>query len=558
MNNCFRYIATLLLLLFGSKGNTVQLERGLSFEIRNILEGADQEFSVLFRDSPISSMNLLLQFYSDRGFEGAWIANGQLTCTAYELRHHIKLSKFDGLVPEDYHIEKLDDFFFKTNDDLLLTPMQKATLDILLSDAFISYATHLFGGKLHPENVSDTWDIPYKTSKPEILNILREALATENVRQALYSLRPKFPIYPRMRRSLILYHEKAKEVKGEWKEIDYQTSIKPLESHPSIPSIRERLLFWKDLAPYESENQEVYDSLMMKGMMTFQNRNGLNSDGIIGNATIRALNKSPEMLISQVAVNLERLRWLPDTTLNEFILVNIANYSVDYIRNRDTLLHSTAIVGKAYRKTPVFNAQLSYLVFSPTWTVPPTILKNDVIPAIKKDRQYLANKNMKLLRPSGEEVDPNDIDWSTISGSNFPYMVRQDPGPQNSLGLVKFMFPNKYNVYIHDTPSRELFAREDRALSSGCIRIQKPFELAKLLLLDQPLWTDERIKTAFNGSKEQTVLLNNKIPVIVLYLTFWTDGNNAPMIRHDLYERDEQLFELLRSPINLGNSIQKL
>jgi L,D-transpeptidase YcbB len=453
MNNCLRYIATLLLLLQGLSGFTAQLEKGISFEIRNILEGVDQEFSVLFRDSPISSMNLLFQFYSDRGFEGAWITNGQLTCSAYELRHLIKLSKYDGLFPEDYHIEKLDDFFSMANDNLLLTPMQKATLDILLSDAFISYATHLFGGKVHPENVSNTWDIPYKTSKPEVLENLREALVTENVREALYSLRPKFLIYPRMRRSLMQYHEKAKEVKGDWVKIKYQVSIKPLESHPSIPSIRERLVFWKDLTPYESENKMEYDSLMMKGIMTFQIRNGLNPDGIIGNTTIRALNKSPEMLISQVAVNLERLRWLPDTTLNEFILVNIANYSLDYIRNRDTLLHSTAIVGKAYRKTPVFNAQLSYLVFSPTWTVPPTILRNDVIPAIKKDRQYLANKRMRLLNASGQEVDPDGIDWSRISGSNFPYTVRQDPGPHNSLGLVKFMFPNKYNVYIHDTPS---------------------------------------------------------------------------------------------------------
>jgi murein L,D-transpeptidase YcbB/YkuD len=263
-------------------------------------------------------------------------------------------------------------------------------------------------------------------------------------------------------------------------------------------------------------------------------------------------------LIRQTAVNLERLRWLPDTTLQEFILINIANYSMDYIKNRDTLLHSNAIVGRAYRKTPVFNAPMTYLVFSPTWTVPPTILRNDVIPAVKKDPRYLASKNMRLLTFSGSEVDPYTLDWSSISASSFPYMVRQDPGPDNSLGLVKFMFPNRYNVYIHDTPSRELFARDDRALSSGCIRIQKPFELAYLLLADQPLWTGERILTAMNSGREQKVSLRRQIPVIILYLTFWTAEDGTPMVRHDVYDRDQDLYKLLTRKMASDGLLKKL
>lgn len=253
--------------------------------------------------------------------------------------------------------------------------------------------------------------------------------------------------------------------------------------------------------------------------------------------------------MDKLAVNLERLRWLPDTTLQEFILVNIANYSMDLLRNRDTLLHSNAIVGKSYRKTPVFNSTMSYLVFSPTWTIPPTILKNDVLPAIRKNIDYLAQKNMRVIDHSGKEIDPGSVDWQQISGNNFPYLIRQNPGPQNSLGLVKFMFPNTYNVYIHDTPSRELFYREDRALSSGCIRIQKPFELAQLLLNDQPLWTDERIRTAMKEKTEQTVRLNRKIPVIILYLTFWTDSNQREHIRRDIYDRDTELLKLLQRPL---------
>ena len=340
-----------------------------------------------------------------------------------------------------------------------------------------------------------------------------------------------------------------------WNNPEPEKPLEPGQRAEQVPAIRDILVFWKDLENYAPDTNriDVYDSLMAEGVKRFQLRHGLQPDGKLGKATIQALNQSPRTLIEKAMVNMERLRWLPDTTLQELILVNIANYSMDYIRARDTLLHSNAIVGQSYRKTPVFNAELSYLVFNPTWTVPPTILKNDVIPAVKKDIGYLARKNMKILDFSGKEIDPNTINWAGISSDSFPYMVRQASGRQNSLGLVKFMFPNKYNVYIHDTPSRELFFRADRALSSGCIRIQKPLELAQILLADQPLWTEERIKDTMNGGKEQPVASKKKIPVIILYLTFWTDGANRENIRRDIYSRDGDLLKLLKLPLTYEN-----
>jgi L,D-transpeptidase YcbB len=278
--------------------------------------------------------------------------------------------------------------------------------------------------------------------------------------------------------------------------------------------------------------EKIYDSIMESGIKILQKRHGLEPDGVIGQGTIRASNMTPEQLIITASVNLERLRWLPDSIKDlELILVNTANFQLDFIQKRDTVLSSRVIVGKSYHSTPQFSSPMSYIVFSPTWTVPSSITRNEIIPSIKKDNQYLAKKNMKLLTSSGSIVDPNTIDWSKVNPRNFPYIVRQEPGEQNSLGLVKFMFPNKYSVYIHDTPSRSLFAREDRALSHGCIRIQKPFELAKLLLSFDPNWTDEKIQNAMKQTKEQTVMLDRKIPVVILYLTSWTDGKGNSYFR---------------------------
>jgi murein L,D-transpeptidase YcbB/YkuD len=279
-------------------------------------------------------------------------------------------------------------------------------------------------------------------------------------------------------------------------------------------------------------------------------------DGVIGQGTIQALNQKPSDLIATATVNLERLKWLPDTIKDiELILVNTANFQLDFIQKLDTVLTSKVIVGKSYHSTPQFSALMSYIVFSPTWTVPTSITRNEIVPKIKKDPGYLAKNNMVLLNSSGSKVNPSSIDWGKVSARSFPYTVRQEPGDHNSLGLVKFMFPNRNSVYIHDTPSRTLFAREDRALSHGCIRIQKPFEFAKILLSNQPSWTDERITSAMHQSKELTVNLDRKIPVALIYLTHWADSRGNLYFRNDIYDRDGEIFAALQETRNKKSGI---
>ena len=521
-------------------------------EIRTVLEGDSTYLNILFNESPLYSSTELLVFYSDRAFEPGWSENQTFTCNALELRLLIQNAAFEGLIPEDYHLDAINPYFEKFFSGAQLTAHELAKVDFLLSDAFIVYANHIYGGKVHPEHINGSWEIMQKGNQPKVVEKLHSTVSQGNVRKQLFSLQPKFTIYARMRQSMIKYIGlQKKEGAKNWKTIALKEPIKPAQTSPEVKIIRERLLFWGDLKASSilSETEEIYDSVLMMGVKVFQTRNGLQPDGVLGKATIDALNKSPQEVIKQIGVNMERLRWLPDTTVQELILVNIANYSMDYISKTDTLLHSNAIVGKSYRKTPVFNAAMSYLVFSPTWTVPPTILSNDVLPSIKKNQNYLASKNMRILDFSGKEINPSEINWNSVNSKNFKYMVRQDPGESNSLGQVKFMFPNKHNVYIHDTPSRGLFSNDDRALSSGCIRIQQPFELAKLLLADQPLWTDELIKKAMQSNKEKSVTLTRKIPVVLLYLTFWTESKNTDQVRKDIYSRDDELYDLLQKPL---------
>jgi murein L,D-transpeptidase YcbB/YkuD len=277
----------------------------------------------------------------------------------------------------------------------------------------------------------------------------------------------------------------------------------------------------------------------------FQQDWGLNSDGVIGKATLEDLNSLPYKLVSQLKVNMERYRWMPLQVTEKYIIVNIANFKLDLIEGADTLISMRVIVGKESRTTPVFNELLSYIVFSPNWTIPNTILQEDVIPELLKGSEYLDKRDMILLRNDGSELAYKDVDWSTITKDNFPYMVRQNPGPGNALGRVKFMFPNTYNVYIHDTPSKGYFARDDRDLSSGCVRVEKPFDLAVLLLSDSPEWTPANILIAMQQNKEQTVRLKIPVEVMLIYLTAWTDGSDRVQFRKDIYQRDEILMKAL-------------
>jgi murein L,D-transpeptidase YcbB/YkuD len=259
--------------------------------------------------------------------------------------------------------------------------------------------------------------------------------------------------------------------------------------------------------------------------------------------TLEAVNVTVETRIDQIRVNLERARWVFHSVHGKFVLVDIAGFEVA-VRQEDGLTWTCrAQVGKPYHETPVFRSDIKYLVFCPTWTIPPGILEEDTLPAVKRDPDYLAKRNINVIDRNGNVVDQASIDWSKYSAQDLPYALRQEPGPNNALGQIKFIFPNPHLVYLHDTPSKSLFDHTDRAFSSGCIRVEKPFELAELLLNDPEKWNQEEIKKAIESGKTRTVFLPVPVPVLLFYWTVEPFPNGEVHFKSDLYGRDEAILE---------------
>lgn len=516
----------------------------LTDELQTRLESETSEEQLKIGDRLLGSSEELRLFYEERGFAEAWSKNGKLTKLGEELKFEIAESKYDGLNPEDYHSADIEVLFQAISDKkgkLKAKPFAElADLDLMLTDAFFELARDLEIGKIDPSSLKAEWELGVNTPSTNYNELLNESIRKGSIKDGLESLYPDFKIYKKGREVIRDLDEKSKVDTLVWKTVNLDKSLKLGNSHTSIPGLRDRLIFWGFLKPYEVKDSLVFDSQMEEGLKRYQQNNGMEPDGTIGNLTAESLNNSPSNLMDIASVNLERLRWLPDTLRDaELILVNVANYQLDYLNKLDTILTAKVIVGKEFNASPIFTAPMTYIAFSPYWNIPESITKDEIIPAVLKNPKYLEQKNMEVVTSSGEVVNPKSIKWSA---EPFPYLIRQKPGGSNSLGLVKFMFPNEHSIYIHDTPARSLFELENRALSHGCIRIQDPAKFAQLLLQDDPTWTLEKINESMNQVEEQIVDLKKNIPVVIFYMTFWADSNGAPHFRSDIYNRDQEVL----------------
>jgi murein L,D-transpeptidase YcbB/YkuD len=338
---------------------------------------------------------------------------------------------------------------------------------------------------------------------------------------------------------------------GGWGTVAEGPTLHPGEADARVPFLRHRLTMEGDLPPADTAGtagSETYDDALAAAVRRFQRRHGLEDDGNVGRGTVAAMNVPVEERLRQVVVNMERWRWLPDELGRRHIRVNIADYSVEVWEEGKVTLAMKAVVGREYRETPMFSAKMTYVVLSPYWNVPPVIAALDKLPLLRKNPGYLAAQHMVLFDAAkNTPVDPATVDFAAMTGSAFNrlYRIRQDPGPLNALGEVKFMFPNRHNVYLHDTPSRELFAKTSRAFSSGCIRVEKPLALADYLLAGDPRWTPERIRTVISQGRETTVWLNEAVPVHILYWTAFVEDDGVVDFRPDIYGRDQAVRRAL-------------
>ena len=451
----------------------------------------------------------------------------------------------EGLNPEDYNLSAIE----KLTDKIILSKnaeiIDVARLELLLTNAFLLLSAHLALGKTDAMTIDPNWKASGRTLTIDLEKFADSTLLKNRIIENLQKLTPSHREYSNLKKALVAY--RRIEENGGWAR--FGTILPKLEKgmcDPDIALLRKRLGITQVFIENDTVNKDLFDQSLLKQVMLFQQRNGLNADGVVGKATIETLNISVGERIATIEANLERWRWLSSDLGERYIKVNIANFDLQVIEKDDLVFNTEAIVGLVNRKTPVFSSIMKYLVLNPDWTVPPTILTDDIIPSVILNPGYLAEKNLKILRIDGTEVDPLSIDWINILTTGFPYRVHQEPGPGNALGRVKFVFPNQYSVYIHDTPNRNLFGRTDRSLSSGCIRVNNPVALAAWLMKDNPAWTPAQIKNVIDQGKEQIVNLVSPIQVHIVYLTAWACDDGLVYFRKDIYSRDQKLMAALK------------
>jgi murein L,D-transpeptidase YcbB/YkuD len=485
----------------------------------------------------ISSKSFLPEFYRQRDYQLAWPARMD---NARALSERILSSHEEGLVPADYHAVEIRKLLTESSGKQF-PEARRVDLDIMLSEALARYAYHLRFGKVNPERLDADWNIQRSFKGQDPVVELQAVVDSDDLAAQLDASTTQLPVYKQFRQALTSYE--AIRAAGGWPVIPEGQTIKPGMQDARVSMLRKRLQITGDLpAGAAVSNSSEYDSTLEEAITHFQLRHGLDADGVVGKGTLAAMNVPVDARINQIRVNLDRARWVSQDVPGTFVIVDIAGFNARLFRNGEVVWDEPAQVGKPYRKTPVFREDMTYLELNPTWTIPPTILAKDILPKMKKDPSYLQKKNMQVLTQDGKVVDPGTIDWSSVSAKGFPYIIRQTPGPHNALGRVKFMFPNPHFVYLHDTPSKELFNRSSRAFSSGCIRVRNPFRLAELLLQDQDNWDRAQIDAAVDSLKQQRVSLTEPVPVLLLYWTVNVDAEGTVYFKEDIYERDAKVL----------------
>jgi murein L,D-transpeptidase YcbB/YkuD len=516
---------------------TISVEAA-SLGLRQQVEGSLADHPLTAFGISLKAKEILQEFYIERNFQPAWFDdNLRPTPQALALVQVIGGIEAEGLLPQDYHHKRLLQMVSAQGQDYV-------DYDLLLSDAAANLSRHLLMGKVNPEGISPDWKA--KPRQRDLVEVMEQLTRANDVESRLQQLRPQQVRYVRLLKLLGQLNEKTP---GDWRALPRAPAIKPGANDARLPVIRARLQFWGDLATDELvANATYYDEILEAAVKHFQERHGLDVDGIIGAGTLDALNVTPATRRQQVINNLERWRWLADDFGERHVLVNIAGFELKVIDNNQTVMRKPVIVGRDYRRTPVFSDRIRYLVFNPTWTVPHKLAVKDKLPDIQADPSYLTRLGFTVFDQQQNRVDPMKVDWSKITERNFSYRLVQSPGPLNALGQVKFMFPNQYDVYLHDTPSRELFSKAGRAFSSGCVRVAEPLELAALLLEGNGM-TRAQIDEIIAKGEQQTVFLKNPVPVHIEYWTAWIDSNNQLNFRNDIYERDPPLAAALAAPL---------
>jgi murein L,D-transpeptidase YcbB/YkuD len=488
----------------------------------------------------VLGQSVVLQIYRDNYFKPYW-TSAQNIGKLVDLIGH---ASDHGLNTADYDLVRLR----RIQRAKALNPDAgiSAEEDILLTESLLRYTYHRRYGKVKASSMDPDINFrreAFRNQPPG--ETLHQMLDAPSLQGFIDAAAPSGPFYQGIQRGLNQYRRLAET--GGWPTVPVGPALREGGTDPRVIGLKQRLLVTGELPPNADLFDPVFDEQLTSAVMKFQSRHALEADGVVGKQTLAAMNVPVETRINQLRATLERLRWVNQEASRTFVAVNIAGFTAFFFRDGEIIWSTRAMVGKNYRRTPIFRGDIQYMEFNPTWTIPPTILREDTLPAIKRDPNYLASKNIRVIDGNGKIVDPGTIDWGRYT-SGVPYTLRQDPGPFNALGTVKFIFPNKHAVFLHDTPYRELFDRPERAFSSGCIRIEHPLKLAELLLDDEN-YSEAVLQSVVDSRRTQRINLATPVPVIILYLTASLDKDGNMLFYRDIYNIDNKLLEAIDGPV---------
>jgi L,D-transpeptidase YcbB len=489
----------------------------------------------------VRSAVLVEGFYKGRAYQPAWSRAGRLILVDMLIKE-LDAAYGDGLSPAYYHLERIRSLVDDAGRELSHDPERLADLDILLTDSFLTLACHLSAGCSNPLPAASQWYA--KSSRVDVSTLLEQALMENRISGVLAGLRPEKGIYIRLKSSLAQYRELAS--KGEWPVLPAGPSLKKGSRSHRVAELRKRLAVSGELNADEAGGGNIFDAGLERSVIAFQKRHGLDGNGVVGRETRSALNVPLKQRIRQMALNMERLRWIHGNLGERHIFVNIADFQMNVVEKDKPVLSMKVVVGKPSQNTPVFTAKMTHIVINPSWHIPKSIIQKEILGKIAKNPDYLASQDIEVLEHNGHPVAPQTIDWSTMPENASQYRFRQKPGVRNALGHMKFIFPNSYDVYLHDTPSRRLFSRNVRAFSHGCVRIENPIGLAEYLFRDDLVWTRDKLISAIGKGAEKVVRISQPIDVHLIYLTSWVDEGYILHFRNDIYGSDKSFNEALR------------
>lgn len=480
-------------------------------------------------------------FYLARAYRPAWEEPARVEA----LISAVESVQVHGLDPLDFSPERLRRAAAES-----MTVEARAERELLLTDTLGALLFQLRHGKVDPRALYREWNFTPPPDPYERAGELAAVLQAGDLRAAIEAHAPDLPLYRALVQGLAYYQALA--LQGDSPTVPAGPTLRPGERSARVPALRARLLAE---APAElradidgasrSASRNHYDPMLVEAVKRFQARHGLEPDGVIGAQTVIAFNTSPARRVEQIRANLERLRWVAADLRGDRLLVDIVGYHADLVLDGQPVWESKVIVGKPARKTPSLRDSVVNLVLNPKWVVPPTILREDVIPRAARNPGYLASQRLRVVDRSGQSVDPSTINWGGARQSGFPYRVVQQAGANGSLGRIKFALSNPYAIYLHDTNARSLFRRAERALSSGCVRVEKPTELARVLLEDPVTWSAEALEAALASGRTRTVGVARDVTVLLHYTTAALDELGQLQLRNDIYDYDRAILDAL-------------